>query len=277
MGVNRFRWRDEGRSLGVDLDQINNLEWELRRSSDQRRRITTIGHVPAFKIRPGKPLPLTVTYPIDAIRGATENPRANVFVFYRSSQQAGYKRAALHPDRANTDTRPSANSSERTWWGVIPASEIAPGQIEYYFEASQGTGGPYDGTLEHHLTYRVFVTNDDSKPVITHDPPQDTARKAGITLTAGVRSKSEISSVRVYYKLMPAYDDWVSIDMSPAGQNEFTAKVPLTPEGILYYFEAINESGNAANYPNFLVRTPYFSIEGWDPNTGSVSAPASSN
>ena len=86
-----------------------------------------------------------------------------------------------------------------------------------------------------------------------------------------------MSSVRVYYKLMPAYDDWVSIDMSPAGQNEFTAKVPLTPAGILYYFEAINESGNAANYPNFLVRTPYFSIEGWDPNTGSVSAPASSN
>src|SRR5437660_6048473 len=78
---------------------------------------------------PGEPLPLTITYPNDTIHGATENPRANVFVFYRSSQQAGYRRAALHPDRANTDTRPSANSSERTWSGVIPASEIAPGQI----------------------------------------------------------------------------------------------------------------------------------------------------
>jgi hypothetical protein len=271
MGVNRFRWRDEGRSLGVDLDQINNLEAEFRRLPGRDgRRETTIGHVPAFKIRPGEPLPLTITYARGMI---TENAdrfsrlEANVFVFYRNSPQAGYKKAALRRE----------NPLERTWAGVIPASEVVPGQIEYYFEADQGTYLPYGGTLEHRPPYRVYVTEDDSKPVITHDPPQDTARKSAITLTAGVQSKSKISSVRVYYKLMPANDDWVTIDMSPAGQNQFAAKVPLTPEGILYYFDAVDESGNAANHPDFLVRTPYFSIEGWDPNPGPASAPGGSN
>ena len=271
MGVNQFRWRDEGRSLGVDLAQINNLEAEFRDLPEQYAgRQTTIGHVPAFKIRPGEPLKLTITYArgmITANSSPIFRPEANVFVFYRNSQQTGYTKAALHPD----------NPFERTWSGVIPAEEIVPGQIEYYFEANQGTGMPYGGTLEHRPPYRVYVTADDSKPVITHDPPRDTARKSAITLTVGVQSKSKISSVRVYYKPMPAYDDWVTLDMSPAGLNQFTAKVPLTPEGILYYFEAADESGNAANYPYFLVRTPYFSIEGWDPNTVSASAPASSN
>ena len=45
--------------------------------------------------------------------------------------------------------------------------------------------------------------------------------------------------------------------------------VPLTPEGILYYFEAVDEAGNAANYPNFLEQTPYFVIDSWAPQTAS--------
>jgi len=32
----------------------------------------------------------------------------------------------------------------------------------------------------------------------------------------------------------------------------------------------VDENGNAANYPNFLVQTPYFRIEGWDAGAGSA-------
>jgi len=35
--------------------------------------------------------------------------------------------------------------------------------------------------------------------------------------------------------------------------------------GILYYFEALDEDGNAANYPDFLQRTPHFAIDSWAP------------
>jgi hypothetical protein len=63
---------------------------------------------------------------------------------------------------------------------------------------------------------------------------------------------------------MPAYDEWVSMAMAPAGEDRYNATVPLTPEGLLYYFEAVDDNGNAANFPNFLEQTPYCVIEGWD-------------
>ena len=54
--------------------------------------------------------------------------------------------------------------------------------------------------------------------------------------------------------------------MEPGGGASYSANVPLTPEGILYYFEAIDEDGNAANYPNFMERTPYLVVNAWDPS-----------
>jgi hypothetical protein len=255
MGVNQFRWRDEGRTLGADLDQINNLEFEFQNLRDRRRDV--IGHLRPFKARPGKPLPLTVTY-------VSADRNGHVLVFYKNAQEIGYKKLALHPE----------SSVERTWSVVIPAEEMVPGQFEYYFEENLGVGGSYGGTLENHAPYRVFVTDNDAPPIITHQPWEGAVRGATVTLTAGVKSQGKLSSVRVYYKLMPAYDDWVSMEMSPSGQGQFSATVPLTPEGILYYFEAVDEDGNAANYPNFLVRTPYFSIEGWDAHGGGVAAGA---
>jgi hypothetical protein len=68
---------------------------------------------------------------------------------------------------------------------------------------------------------------------------------------------------------MPAYYEWVKVEMEPRGGMSYSADVPLTPEGILYYFEAIDEDGNAANYPNFLERTPYLVIDSWDPSSVS--------
>jgi hypothetical protein len=252
MGVNQFRWRDEGRTLGADLDQINNLEFEFQRMADRRRDL--IGHLPPFKARPGKPLSLTVTY-------VSADRKGHVLVFYKNAQEIGYKKLALHPE----------GLVERTWSVVIPAEEMVPGPFEYYFQENLGVSGSYGGTLDNHPPYRVFVSDNDAPPVITHQPWEGAVRGATVTLTAGVRSQGKLSSVRVYYKPMPAYDDWVSMEMSPSGQGQFSAKVPLTPEGILYYFEAVDGDGNAANYPNFLVRTPYFSIEGWDAHSGGAA------
>ncbi len=59
------------------------------------------------------------------------------------------------------------------------------------------------------------------------------------------------------------------MEMGPSGDNRYQANVLLTPEGILYYFEVIDEDGNAANYPDFLKQTPYFVIDGWDPAKGN--------
>lgn len=61
------------------------------------------------------------------------------------------------------------------------------------------------------------------------------------------------------------HHEWVIMAIQPSGDKRYQASVPLTPEGILYYFEVIDEDGNAANYPDFLKQTAYPAIDSWDP------------
>jgi len=42
MGVSRFRWRDEGRSLGVDLDQLDSLESLFRQPGGRHRMLSAM-------------------------------------------------------------------------------------------------------------------------------------------------------------------------------------------------------------------------------------------
>jgi hypothetical protein len=55
--------------------------------------------------------------------------------------------------------------------------------------------------------------------------------------------------------------------MHPLGDDTYGANLPLTSDGILYYFEAADTDGNAANYPDFLQQTPYFVVDGWNPDS----------
>ena len=261
MGVNQFRWRDEGRSLGVDLRQIDDLETAFLmspRDQELSEITTTLGHTPLFKVRPGEPLPITATY-------ANQDEHGNVVLFYRNSSVASYKRLALHPD----------NATERTWAGVIPAEEILPGNIEYYFQADLGPFGPYGSTLVHRPPYKVTVSSHDAAPVISPTPPPSRVRGASVTLSVDVQAKGKVSSVSVYYKQMPSPYEWLKVEMEPRGGTSYSASVPLSPEGLLYYFEAIDEDGNGTNYPDFLERTPYLTIDGWDPAQafGEVRSP----
>jgi hypothetical protein len=111
-----------------------------------------------------------------------------------------------------------------------------------------------------------LVNDNNTKPVVTHTPPAGPVRGDSVTLSVDVQAKARISAVRVYYKQMPAYHDWLMLEMQPLGDNRFSAHVPLTPEGILYYFEASDEDGNATHFPDFLKQTPYFVVPGWNPS-----------
>jgi hypothetical protein len=248
MGVKDFHWRDEGRSLGVDLDQLDNLEAAFRQHPPQGPSIVTIGHVPPAKVAPGQALKLTATLAV-----AFHDPHVNLF--FRNSTESGYSKIEL--------TR--QDEFERTWGAEIPASKVVTGFLDYYFEANNGREGPYGGTIEQRLPYHVLVNDNNSKPAISHTPPEGPVRGDSVALRIGVKAKSKIKTAYVYYKRLPAYYEWLRIEMQPEGQGNFSAAVPVTPEGILYYFEAAADDGNAANYPDFFQRTPYFIIDSWAP------------
>lgn len=109
----------------------------------------------------------------------------------------------------------------------------------------------------------VLVNANNAKPQVSHLPPSDTGGRQAVTLEASVRAGVDIKTVRVLYKRMPAAYEWISATMKDVGQNRYQASVPLTPEGLLYYFQAADADGNAVRYPDFLEQTPYFVIDGW--------------
>jgi hypothetical protein len=248
MGVKQFRWRDEGRSLGVDLDQLSNLETAFRRLPQREGLGVIIGHVPRAKIEPGKPLTLRATY-------ATPSDDPHVYVFYRNSEKVGYIKVELKQD----------DKVARTWSVTIPGEQVAPGFLEYYFGANSGRWSDYDETIAHRPPFRVLVNQFNAKPSFSYTPTAAPVTGTTVNLSIKVQDPSKIESVSVYYKLMPAYYEWLRIEMHSTGDGNYAAAVPLTPEGILYYFEAVDEGGNAANYPNFLEQTPYFAIDSWAP------------
>jgi len=226
MGVSRFRWRDEGRSLGVDLDQLDTLESQFRQPGGRRRM--WIGHVPPYQVKPGTTVPLSVTCTPDSDSG-------HVMAFYRNARQPGFTKIELR----------RTSRVERTWEGEIPAEDVVAGPLEYYFEADVGLGHPYGGTPEDRPPYRVHVTSNYARPAFTHHPPPAGVRGSAVEVTAEVRAAAKLARVRVYYKRMPAAHEWVSLDMQSAAGGLYTAKIPLTSEGILYYFEAIDQTATA--------------------------------
>ncbi len=252
MGVGHFHWRDEGRSLGVDLDQLNNLEATFRHLPQQRGLGVIIGHVPPAKVEPRKPLTLTATY-----GNASGHPQ--VYIFYRNSQKLGYTKLELKQD----------NEFARTWSVTIPGDQVVPGFLDYFFGASSDLWSDYDETIAHQPPFHVLVNDDNTKPVFSFTPPAAPVTGDSVNLSVNVQDAAKIKSVYVYYKLMPAYYEWLRIEMHASGDNSYSATVPLTPEGILYYFEAVDEDGNAANYPEFLKQTPYLVIDSWAPQTAS--------
>jgi hypothetical protein len=205
-----------------------------------------VGHVPPPKVAPSQALKLTATF-------ATTFEDPHVYLFYKNSAEAGYTKVELKRE----------DEFERTWRGEIPAGKVIPGFLDYYFEANYGRSGPYGGTIEHRSPYHVLVNDNNSKPILSHTPPAEPFRSDSVTLRVEVKARAKLRTVYVYYKRMPAHYEWLRMEMQPGGQGYFSAVVPVTPEGILYYFEATDEDGNAVNYPDFLERTPYFCIDSW--------------
>ena len=160
-------------------------------------------------------------------------------------------------------------NSARTWSVTIPGDQIAPGSLDYYFGANSGRWSDYDETIAHRPPFHVLVNETIPSPCSPLLRLRARSLAIRSTCTVKVQDAAKIKSVYVYYKLMPAYYEWLRVEMHATGDGNYAATVPLTPEGILYYFEAVDEDGNAANYPNFLKQTPYLVIDSWAPQTAS--------
>jgi hypothetical protein len=81
---------------------------------------------------------------------------------------------------------------------------------------------------------------------------------SAIELSVKLQDQSKIESVWVHYKRMPEYHEWLALD-----RRRQSCCVRARLGGIVYYFAAVDEAGNAANDPNFLEQAPYFVMDSW--------------
>jgi hypothetical protein len=205
-----------------------------------------LGHVPNRQVEPGRPVLLTVNSNNPA-------PEAEVFLNYRNSPETAFQRIPMK----------KAGGLNGNLEAEIPGADARPGILEYYFEASGGYGGPFGSSLEGRGPYRVYVSDDRDKPVIEALEPPAGIRGSHYRITVKAADKSGLAFVRLRYKAVPADRPWLTLEMKAGSGGEYEAEVPLTPAGILYYFQAGDNAGNVGRYPDFLERTPYFAIPPW--------------
>ncbi|MFB3902510.1 MAG: hypothetical protein ACE15E_03595 [Acidobacteriota bacterium] len=242
----RFRWRDEGRALGLDLARLDQLEEEYQ--SRPRKGERFIGHVPALQVRPGESVPIAINF-------SRPDDDARVDLLYRHESELSFTR------------QPLERLSTLDYAGTVPASAAKTGVLEYYFEAFGGISDPYGSSLDRRPVYRVYVSADRTAPDISYSEPRDPVRGPALAARIRVIDPSGLEHVRAYYKTTPSWASWLPVEMDQISAGEYEARLPVTPEGLLYFFEARDKAGNVTRFPDFQKVTPYFVVPSWDPAT----------
>ncbi|MFA6447946.1 MAG: hypothetical protein WCX65_00620 [bacterium] len=279
-----FTWRDIEPQLEADKKIITDEMKRFEISKNKADAELAVYHIPTFKAREGEPLMITAT-----VLG-TGDEAAGLTLSYRAAgTDAVFNEVKMKRDEAGGPA----------YVGEIPA-KAAIGKIDYFIEATSGSRkGRYpssksaavlkkraynaeeysDGTakrltremekladFEKRKYATVSFTNDFAAPVFTNVEVKVNSAGDVATITAALEDTGPVANVIMYYKPIPSgFTGWNVAEMKQSGDKKFSIDVPLTPEGLLYYFNAADASGNAAAYPNFIEMTPYLVIDSWDP------------
>jgi len=276
-----FTWAEEGRHLARDMetiqrvreefegtlrakfgDEIRDFVRELRKQgvhtreelmrrhkeieSHMARQPPLIGHLPIHRALPNAPIRVSMTV-------GTMAGNVSAWLYYRRGGGKVFAKVPMAP-----------RADRYTFAGFIPAAAASPGVVEYYIEAGTGQAKarwPEKGPVG---AQRVHISSDRSGPVIAPIPVEENTRGSRVKLRAHVTDDTSVAAVKAHYRPMPSYYGWKSVEMKKAGDS-YEVEVPLTPEGLLYHFEAVDMNGNATMAPDFLERTPYYVIRSWEP------------
>ena len=252
----KARWGDFRKYITRDFAEITEMgkafltarrpEQLLSEFAWPHRDGVIIGHLPPVHATPGEPLLLTATQAWADTQVMHVNYR---YAPHEPFEQLTMRRHDIHP---------------RTWVATIPPADVKSGRLAYHFDA-WSVGGPYGGTLAQRDPYVVRVSHDRAKPVVVHVPANVSPRTESVRLVVDVQDDSPSQKVVVYYRRIPSYYDWVATEMQPVEKGQYEVTLPLTPVGIMYYFEVQDVPGNVTIHPNFMQQTPYYVIAGWAP------------
>jgi gliding motility-associated-like protein len=134
------------------------------------------------------------------------------------------------------------NVSDSTWMAVIPASDVLPDSIFYYITATDGSLSTSDPKVEDpkESAYAIAVYTPNEKPVIIHDPINNSIADSSVEISAIVIDTTKnVQWVNLYYK---------NID-----QNEFQLLPMNTVNGEIYQ-ASIPAEDVIVNYVDYFLK-----------------------
>jgi hypothetical protein len=241
MRMNDYTWESQLKFLQKDIDYIEDLI-----AGKGGFVFAGIGSVPVTKVKLNDAIPVSATLNVPVSDG--------VFVNYRRAGEKKFNSKRLSKDGA-----------KNIYSGVI-GKELTKkdGVVEYYLSAmidgQYVTYKPFDRDNP----VKVIVSNDIKVPLFSHVSEIINRRSYKATISVNVIDNRGVKSVRLYYKELPSYLLWNSVEMKQSDDGNYEAEVPLNKHGLMYRFEAGDVNGNAVIYPDPAVEIPYFVIDAWE-------------
>lgn len=226
------------------------------------RDAPAIAHAKPTRIDPKQTTSLsaTITLPPEpvkdkenALSASSKDRLAEATLFYRTDPDNEFKAAKLSTDDGIV---------YRESFG--PATSTA-GELQYFFRAVDRNGRVTqlpDATAAEPY-FRVPLTSDDTPPKLVHKPIETARSGKPLPIEATVTDPSGVKAVRVCFRPMTQYIPYQTLTLQREG-DRYVGTIPAeTISGrydFVYYFEAVDNAGNAAIYPDWEVENPYVMV-----------------
>ena len=166
----------------------------------------------------------------------------DVELHYRVGESGAWERVPMEQDAA----RPPVYAAKLS---VSPSCR----QLGYYVVASYRDGKSITSPEEGERAPLVLQLRSETVlPEVLHTPPAAFKPGVAITLEAGVGSEEVLKTVRLHYRHVNQAEFVQAVDMQ-AKDGRYEATIPGSytdsPYEMMYYFEVIDEAGNALLYP----------------------------
>jgi len=101
-------------------------------------------------------------------------------------------------------------------------------------------------------------------PGIAVDNVRHTLQSGSVRVTGHVTARTGVKAVWLWHRDLPSESLWQQEPMSQESGSQFSATIPLTPAGLLYFIEVEDNEAQARNFPEVLTARPYWVIDPWE-------------
>ncbi len=243
-----YSWKEEGKKIEDDFKVIGNeKEIFTKFKNDGKNHLF---HIPVNYVLQSGVINFKATF-------ICNEQDKTIKAFYKGDDDASdYKSLELNQEK---------EKSEFIYSKALSASNLGKREIYYFIEAICGNEKLYfpdrkdDEKIKKHI---IDIITDTEKPIVKKVEYAIKQSKQ-VQISAEIEDNSTKVDARLFYKPIPSTKYWSApIAMTAIeNTNKFTAEVPFSDEGILFYLEAVDEDYNGIIYPDFRQETPYFIVE----------------